>query len=522
MKIVHLGFRKKTSFHCALFRKEMRYSFDFFFSKSDTERYPERALPRARFYSPPQERLFTKMNAPLLGKKTMGGNIGALSSFAKGSLKRKRGKRVVIGKRADEGKSRITCSKKEEKEAQKQHLVEIVVNHEPCEVYFDDGLWHECLITFCDPFDEMMTGDLWYSSTNEVERGVKLMDLVRKGHIYALDYDGEIPTDSIDESASEKAKKGRMSILADAVALHPLEEEKKEKEEEIIETDVDEEKLHRERYINKYNALVRETRVYVEKLKHRYEQKVMQMCEEKDRLQLDLNLKHQENEKLKNILLAVRRKIQRSSSNNDNTKRVTFEQPEQKVKEKKELAAKKELEQALEANSDKDEEAGFKVVVLTKDGKTTDGHKWRKYGEKLVTESKYPRSYYRCVSIPNAGIKKHVEQIDKDRALVTSYSHSLKFAKALCKAVPGSALIPRVPQEEQEGGEEEEPALATPTATEDGHRGEEGKEDKGDEKGDFQIDKLVADCPEKQREWAKRHFASRVWKQNTDEKERAL
>jgi hypothetical protein len=443
------------------------------------------------------------MNAPL-GKKT-GGNIGA--SFA-GSLKRKRGKRVVIGKRAPEGKSRITCAK-----AQKKHLVEIVVNHTPCEVYFDDGLWHECLITFCDPFDEMMRGDLWYSSTNEVERGVKLMDLVRKGHIYALDYDGEIPTDSIDEGASEKAKKGRMSILADAVALHPLEEEKKEKEEEIIETDVDEEKLHRERYINKYNALVRETRVYVEKLKHRYEQKVMQMREENDRLQLDLNLKHQENEKLKNILLAVRRKIQRSSSNNDNTKRVTFEQPEQKVKEK---------EQALEANSDKDEEAGFKVVVLTKDGKTTDGQKWRKYGERLVTESKYPRSYYRCVSIPERGIKKHVEQIDKERILVTFYPHSLKFAKELCKAVPGSALMPRVPQEEQEGGEEEEPALATPTATEDGHRGEEGKKDKGDEKGDFQIDKLVADCPEKQREWAKRHFASRVWKQETNEKARAL
>ena len=472
--------------------------------KFDEFRYRNtESLPRARdfFILSLSKTIHKKMNAPL--RKETGGNIGA-SSFA-GRLKRKRGKRVAIGKRAFEGKSRITCKK----EAQK-HLIELVVNHTPCEVYFDDGLWHECLITFCDPFDEMMTGDLWYSSTNEVERGVKLMDLVRKGHIYALDYDGEIPTDSIDESASEKAKKGRMSILADAVALHPLEEEKKEKEEEIIETDVDEEKLHRERYINKYNALVRETRVYVEKLKHRYEQKVMQMREENDRLQLDLNLKHQENEKLKNILLAVRRKIQRSSSNNDNTKRVTFEQPEQKVKEK---------EQALEANSDKDEEAGFKVVVLTKDGKTTDGQKWRKYGERLVTESKYPRSYYRCVSIPERGIKKHVEQIDKERILVTFYPHSLKFAKELCKAVPGSALMPRVPQEEQEGGEEEEPALATPTATQGG---EEGKKDKGDEKGDFQIDKLVADCPEKQREWAKRHFASRVWKQKTDEKERAL
>ena len=469
--------------------------------KFDEFRYRNtESLPRARdfFILSLSKTIHKKMNAPL--RKETGGNIGAAG-------KRKRGKRVVIGKRALRGnRASHACSKKE---AQK-HLIELVVNHTPCEVYFDDGLWHECLITFCDPFDEMMTGDLWYSSTNEVERGVKLMDLVRKGHIYALDYDGEIPTDSIDEGASEKAKKGRMSILADAVALHPLEEEKKEKEEEIIETDVDEEKLHRERYINKYNALVRETRVYVEKLKHRYEQKVMQMREENDRLQLDLNLKHQENEKLKNILLAVRRKIQRSSSNNDNTKRVTFEQPEQKVKEK---------EQALEANSDKDEEAGFKVVVLTKDGKTTDGQKWRKYGEKLVTESKYPRSYYRCVSIPERGIKKHVEQIDKERILVTFYPHSLKFAKELCKAVPGSALMPRVPQEEQEGGEEEEPALATPTATQGG---EEGKKDKGDEKGDFQIDKLVADCPEKQREWAKRHFASRVWKQKTDEKERAL
>lgn len=472
--------------------------------KFDEFRYRNtESLPRARdfFILSLSKTIHKKMNAPL--RKETGGNIGAAG-------KRKRGKRVVIGKRALRGnRASHACSKKE---AQK-HLIELVVNHTPCEVYFDDGLWHECLITFCDPFDEMMTGDLWYSSTNEVERGVKLMDLVRKGHIYALDYDGEIPTDSIDEGASEKAKKGRMSILADAVALHPLEEEKKEKEEEIIETDVDEEKLHRERYINKYNALVRETRVYVEKLKHRYEQKVMQMREQNDRLQLDLNLKHQENEKLKNILLAVRRKIQRSSSNNDNTKRVTFEQPEQKVKEK---------EQALEANSDKDEEAGFKVVVLTKDGKTTDGQKWRKYGERLVTESKYPRSYYRCVSIPERGIKKHVEQIDKERILVTFYPHSLKFAKELCKAVPGSALMPRVPQEEQEGGEEEEPALATPTAIEDGHRGEEGKKDKGDEKGDFQIDKLVADCPEKQREWAKRHFASRVWKQKTDEKERAL
>ena len=469
--------------------------------KFDEFRYRNtESLPRARdfFILSLSKTIHKKMNAPL--RKETGGNIGAAG-------KRKRGKRVVIGKRALRGnRASHACSKKE---AQK-HLIELVVNHTPCEVYFDDGLWHECLITFCDPFDEMMTGDLWYSSTNEVERGVKLMDLVRKGHIYALDYDGEIPTDSIDEGASEKAKKGRMSILADAVALHPLEEEKKEKEEEIIETDVDEEKLHRERYINKYNALVRETRVYVEKLKHRYEQKVMQMREENDRLQLDLNLKHQENEKLKNILLAVRRKIQRSSSNNDNTKRVTFEQPEQKVKEK---------EQALEANSDKDEEAGFKVVVLTKDGKTTDGQKWRKYGERLVTESKYPRSYYRCVSIPERGIKKHVEQIDKERILVTFYPHSLKFAKELCKAVPGSALMPRVPQEEQEGGEEEEPALATPTATQGG---EEGKKDKGDEKGDFQIDKLVADCPEKQREWAKRHFASRVWKQKTDEKERAL
>ena len=96
---------------------------------------------------------------------------------------------------------------------------------------------------------------------------------------------------------------------------------------------------------------------------------------------------------------------------------------------------------SLRGRSSKENAASFRVAVPTNDGKTTDGQKWRKYGQKFVKGSKYPRSYYKCTSVSNMNIQKHVEEVDGGQILVTFHTHSLDFAKELEKKVPGSVLI---------------------------------------------------------------------------------
>ncbi|XP_017614718.1 WRKY transcription factor 71-like [Gossypium arboreum] len=50
-----------------------------------------------------------------------------------------------------------------------------------------------------------------------------------------------------------------------------------------------------------------------------------------------------------------------------------------------------------------------------------DGYRWRKYGQKAVKNSPYPRSYYRCTS-PKCGVKKRVERSFEDPSVViTTY-----------------------------------------------------------------------------------------------------
>ncbi|XP_057780399.1 probable WRKY transcription factor 43 [Salvia miltiorrhiza] len=50
-----------------------------------------------------------------------------------------------------------------------------------------------------------------------------------------------------------------------------------------------------------------------------------------------------------------------------------------------------------------------------------DGYRWRKYGQKSVKNSKFPRSYYRCTH-PTCNVKKQVERLSKDSSIVmTTY-----------------------------------------------------------------------------------------------------
>ncbi|CAJ2633352.1 unnamed protein product [Trifolium pratense] len=50
-----------------------------------------------------------------------------------------------------------------------------------------------------------------------------------------------------------------------------------------------------------------------------------------------------------------------------------------------------------------------------------DGYRWRKYGQKAVKNSTYPRSYYRCTH-HTCNVKKQVQRLSKDTStVVTTY-----------------------------------------------------------------------------------------------------
>ncbi|KAK2650198.1 hypothetical protein Ddye_017687 [Dipteronia dyeriana] len=61
----------------------------------------------------------------------------------------------------------------------------------------------------------------------------------------------------------------------------------------------------------------------------------------------------------------------------------------------------------------------FEFQTRSVDDILDDGYRWRKYGQKAVKNSIYPRSYYRCTH-HTCSVKKQVQRLSKDTSIVVT------------------------------------------------------------------------------------------------------
>ncbi|KAJ0241324.1 WRKY transcription factor 57 [Hirschfeldia incana] len=97
-----------------------------------------------------------------------------------------------------------------------------------------------------------------------------------------------------------------------------------------------------------------------------------------------------------------------SSSSEDPTENSTAKTPETPKKEKKQ--AQKRIRQPR-----------FAFMTKSDVDNLEDGYRWRKYGQKAVKNSPFPRSYYRCTN-SRCTVKKRVERSSEDPStVITTY-----------------------------------------------------------------------------------------------------
>ncbi|XP_059632820.1 probable WRKY transcription factor 48 [Cornus florida] len=105
-----------------------------------------------------------------------------------------------------------------------------------------------------------------------------------------------------------------------------------------------------------------------------------------------------------------------AAANAEQTKTVE-EEDQDRDNTKKQLKPKKK-------NPKRQREPRFAFVTKSEVDHLDDGYRWRKYGQKAVKNSPFPRSYYRCTTAA-CGVKKRVERSSDDPSIViTTYEGS--------------------------------------------------------------------------------------------------
>ncbi|KAK7337538.1 hypothetical protein VNO77_18118 [Canavalia gladiata] len=101
-----------------------------------------------------------------------------------------------------------------------------------------------------------------------------------------------------------------------------------------------------------------------------------------------------------------------SEAINDEHSKTTLHQAHQHQKTKEQLKAKK-------TNQKRQREPRFAFMTKSEVDHLEDGYRWRKYGQKAVKNSPFPRSYYRCTSA-SCNVKKRVERSFTDPSIVVT------------------------------------------------------------------------------------------------------
>ncbi|XP_058076917.1 WRKY transcription factor 23 [Magnolia sinica] len=104
--------------------------------------------------------------------------------------------------------------------------------------------------------------------------------------------------------------------------------------------------------------------------------------------------------------------ISSSSTEAANEEQAKAAEEEEQEKTKKQSKSKKK-------NQKREREPRFAFMTKSEVDHLEDGYRWRKYGQKAVKNSPYPRSYYRCTS-SMCGVKKRVERSSDDPSIVVT------------------------------------------------------------------------------------------------------
>lgn len=102
------------------------------------------------------------------------------------------------------------------------------------------------------------------------------------------------------------------------------------------------------------------------------------------------------------------------AGNDEKESKTTLEGEEELDQEK----TKKQLKPKKKSNK-REREPKFAFMTRSEVDHLDDGYRWRKYGQKAVKNSPFPRSYYRCTTAA-CGVKKRVERSSDDPTIVVT------------------------------------------------------------------------------------------------------